>query len=43
MSQRSLLLGQRVLVVDDDVDTLFLLTSALEECEAKVAAALFTS
>ena len=39
MSKRSLLLGQRILVVDDDIDTLFLLTFTLEECGAEVATA----
>lgn len=39
MSQRSLLLGQRILVVDDDIDTLFFLTFTLEECGAEVATA----
>ncbi|MEP0873753.1 response regulator [Trichocoleus desertorum AS-A10] len=43
MSQRSLLLGQRILVVDDDIDTLLLLTFTLEECGAKVVSALSTS
>ncbi|MEP0872049.1 response regulator [Trichocoleus desertorum AS-A10] len=43
MNQRSLLLGQRILVVNDDIDTLFLLTFTLEKCGAKVAAALSTS
>ncbi|MBD1864148.1 MULTISPECIES: response regulator [Trichocoleus] len=43
MSQRSLLLGQRILVVDDDIDTLLLLTFTLEECGANVSSALSAS
>ncbi|MBD1863046.1 MULTISPECIES: response regulator [Trichocoleus] len=39
MSQRSLLLGQRILVVDDDIDTLFLLSVTLEEYGAEVTTA----
>jgi CheY-like chemotaxis protein len=36
MSQRASLMGQRILVVDDDADTLFLLTLILEEGGAGV-------
>lgn len=43
MSQRSLLMGQRILVVDDDIDTLLLLTFTFEECEANVSSALSAS
>jgi CheY-like chemotaxis protein len=39
MSQRASLMGQRILVVDDDADTLFLLTLILEECGAEVTTA----
>jgi CheY-like chemotaxis protein len=43
MSQRSMLLGQRILVVDNDADTLFLLTSTLEFFGAEVATAISVS
>ena len=39
MSQRLLLLGQRILVVDDDIDTLFFLSITLEESGAEVTTA----
>jgi CheY-like chemotaxis protein len=43
MSQGVSLLGQRILVVDDDADTLFLLTCILENCGAEVVTATFVS
>lgn len=43
MSQGVSLLGQRILVVDDDADTLFLLTCILEDCGAEVVTATSVS
>jgi CheY-like chemotaxis protein len=43
MSQRSMLPGQRILVVDNDADTLFLLTSTLEFFGAEVVTAISVS